>query len=80
MICRVDYLDRVVLVGHNPPAVFATTASHIAQLRQKPGGHYDRDELMSLVESGGAVLYNEEVVRDLLEALPFLVFGCPPAP
>ncbi len=79
MICRIEYLDRVVLVGHNPPVVFATTASHIAHLRKKPDGHYDRAELMSLVETGNVVLYNEEAVRDILQALPVLVFGCPPA-
>ena len=80
MICRVpDFLGRVVLVGHNPPVVFATTPSHIAYLQKKPNGHYDREDLMSLVEAGNAVLYSEEVVRDILEALPFLVHGCPPA-
>ncbi len=78
MICAAPYLDRVVLVGHNPPIVFATTASHMAYLRKKSDGHYDREELMSLVEAGNAVLYNEEVIRDILEALPFLVHGCPP--
>jgi hypothetical protein len=78
MICAAPYLDRVVLVGHNPPVVFATTASHMAYLRKKPDGHYDKEELMSLVEAGNAVLYNEEVIRDILEALPFLVHGCPP--
>jgi len=78
VICKAEYLDRVVLVGHNPPVVFATIASHIAHLRKKPDGHYDREDLMSLVEAGTVVLYNEEVVRDILEALPFLVHGCPP--
>jgi hypothetical protein len=78
VICAVEYFGRVVLVGHNPPVVFATTASHIEHLRKKPDGHYDRDDLMSLVEEGSVVLYNEEVLRDVLEALPFLVHGCPP--
>jgi hypothetical protein len=78
VICAQPYLDRVVLVGHNPPVVFATTASHIGHLRKKPDGHYDRDDLMSLVEKGSVVLYNEEVLRDILEALPLLVHGCPP--
>ena len=78
MICIASFLDRVVLVGHNPSVVFATTASHIAHLRKKPDGHYDRDELMSLVETGQVVLYNEEALRDILEALPLLVHGCPP--
>jgi hypothetical protein len=79
MICAVqEFLGRVVLVGHNPPTVFATTAPHLAYLRKKPDGHYDREDLMSLVEAGNAVLYNEEVIRDILEALPGLVHGCPP--
>jgi len=79
MICKVQFLDRVLLVGHNPAVVFAATASQIAYLHQKPDGHYDRDELMSLVEKGQVVLYNEEALRDVLEALPLLAFGCPPA-
>jgi chorismate-pyruvate lyase len=78
VICKAEYLDRVVLVGHNPPVVFATTASHIGQLRKKPDGHYDRDELMALVEEGTVVLYGEQALRDILEALPLLVHGCPP--
>jgi len=78
VICAAPYLDRVVLVGHNPPVVFATTASHIAHVKKKPDGHYDRKDLMSMVEAGTAVLYSEEVVRDILEALPYLVHGCPP--
>jgi hypothetical protein len=78
VICAAPYLDRVVLVGHNPPVVFATTASHMAYLRQKPDGHYDREELMALVEAGNAVLYDEQVLRDILEALPIIVHGCPP--
>ena len=78
MICAAPYLDRVVLVGHNPPVVFATTASHVAHLRKKADGHYERKDLISLVEAGNAVQYNEEVLRDVLEALPLLVHGCPP--
>ena len=66
-----------MLAGHNPPVVFGTTASHIGQLRKKPDGHYDRDELMALVEKGTVVLYGEEALRDILEALPLLVHGCP---
>ena len=79
MICRVEFLDRVVLVGHNPTVVFATTASHIAHLQKNSDGHYGREELMSLVEAGTVTLYNEDAVRDILEALPLIVFGCPPA-
>jgi hypothetical protein len=59
MICKLSFLDRVVLVGHNPSVVFAATASQIAHLPTKPDGHYDRDKLMSLVEKGQVVLYNE---------------------
>ena len=78
MICIAEFLDRAVLVGHNPTVVFATTAEHVQHLRKKANGHYDRDELMALVEAGNAVLYSEEVVRDILEAIPHIVFGCPP--
>jgi hypothetical protein len=78
VICAAPYLDRVVLVGHNPLVVVATTASHVGHLRKKPDGHYDREDLMPLVEAGHAVLYSEEVVRDILEALPIIVYGCPP--
>ena len=78
MICAAEYLDRVVLVGHNPPVVFATTASHVAHLRKKADGHYDRADLMSLAEEGRAVLYSEEALRDVLQALGLLIFGCPP--
>jgi hypothetical protein len=80
VICRVDYLDRVVLVGHDPLVVFATTSSHIEHLQKKADGHYDREDLMALVDAGNAVLYDEKVVRDVMEACPFIVFGCPPAP
>jgi hypothetical protein len=78
MICIAEFLERVVLVGHHPPVVFATTAPHIAHLQKKPDGHYDRDDLMSLVEEGKAVLYSEEALRDIMKAIPSLVFGCPP--
>jgi hypothetical protein len=77
MICRIEFLDRVVLVGHNPPVVFATTAAHLAHQHKKPDGRYDRDELLSLAEKGQVTLYNEEVLRDVVEALPYLTFGCP---
>jgi hypothetical protein len=78
VICRVDYADRVLLVGHNPPVVFATTVGHVADLPRQSNGHYSREDLLALVESGGAVLYNEETLRDVLEALPIIVHGCPP--
>jgi hypothetical protein len=75
--CRIDYLDRVLLVGHNPQTVFVTTAEHIKQIRRKPDGHYDKEDLIRLVEDGKAVLYSEEMVRDVVHALPYLVYGCP---
>jgi hypothetical protein len=80
MICAVEFFDRerVVLVGHNPPVVFAVPASRLGQLRKKPDGHYDRDELIALAADGHAAHYNEEVLRDILDALPIIVHGCPP--
>jgi hypothetical protein len=33
---------------------------------------------MSLAEEGRAVLYSEEALRDVLQALGLLIFGCPP--
>jgi hypothetical protein len=77
MICRIDFFERVLLIGHNPPTVYATTAGHIEHLQRKPDGHYAREDLMPLVEEGTAVLYNEATLRDVLEALPYLVHGCP---
>jgi hypothetical protein len=79
VICKINFRDRVVLVGHDPLVVFATTESHIAQLPKKPDGHYDRADLMDLVEKGTVTLYDETVLRDVMEALPVLAFGCPPA-
>jgi hypothetical protein len=78
MICAATFLDRVVLVGHDPLVVFATTASHVEHLRKKPNGHYDREDVMSLVETGDAVLYDEQIVRDIISGLPHIVWGCPP--
>jgi hypothetical protein len=78
MSCRIDYLDRVLLVGHNPQTVFVTTAEHIEQIKRKPDGHYDKEDLMRLVEDGKAVLYSETLIRDVVQALPYLIYGCPP--
>lgn len=79
MSCRVDFEDGVVLVSHHPISVFATKAEHIDRIQRKPDGHYDRDDLLTLVEEGHAVLYNEDAVRAIARAAEFLIHGCPPA-
>lgn len=76
MICRIDYVDRVLLVGQNPPAVYATTRGHVERLERKPDGHYAKEDMTRLVEDGHAVLYDEDMLRDILQALGTLVFGC----
>lgn len=80
MICRVIDFEEVVLVGHNPIGVFTTTALHADKLQRKADGHYDRKELMELVEQGHAVHYDEKAVRAIVRAGDILIFGCPPAP
>jgi hypothetical protein len=79
MICRVDTLEPVVLVGHHPISVFTTTAEDIGRIRRKPDGHYDREDVMTLVREGHAVMYDEKAVRAIGLASEFLIFGCPPA-
>jgi hypothetical protein len=79
MICRIDTLQAVVLVGYHPISVSTTTVEHIERIRRKPDGHYDREDVMSLVKEGQAVLYDEKAVRAIAQAAEFLIFGCPPA-
>ena len=77
MICKINFGERVLLVGHNPPTVYATTAEHIEHAERKSDGHYSRETMVHLVGDGHAVVYNEEALRDILDALPFIVHGCP---
>ena len=82
MVCRVDRIDAregVVLVSHHPISVFTTTAEHIDRIHRKPDGHYDREDVMTLVREGYAVLYDEKAVRAIARASEFLIHGCPPA-
>ena len=79
MVCRIALDEGVVLVSHHPISVFTTTADHIERLKKKPDGHYDRKDLMTLVNQGHAVLYDETAVRAILAAGNNLIFGCPPA-
>jgi len=79
MVCRIALDEGVVLVSHHPVSVFTTTADHIERLKKKPDGHYDRKDLMTLVNQGHAVLYDETAVRAILAAGNNLIFGCPPA-
>ena len=78
MICRVDFLEDVLLVGYHPPSVFTTTAEHIDRIHRKADGHYDREDVMTLVKQGHAVLYDEKAVRAIARATEYSIFGCPP--
>jgi hypothetical protein len=79
MVCRIDALEDVVLVSHHPISVFTTTAEHIDRIHRKPDGHYDREDVMTLVKEGHAGLYDEKAVRAIARASEFLIHGCPPA-
>jgi hypothetical protein len=82
MVCKVDGIgprEGVVLIGHHPISVFTTTTEHIDRLQKKPDGHYERKDLMTLVNDGHAVLYDEKAVRAIARACEALVFGCHPA-
>ena len=81
MVCAVT-IDRaaladVVLVSHDPVSVFTTTAEHLDRILKKPDGHYNREDLMTLVKEGHAALYDEKVVRTIARANEFLIHGCP---
>jgi hypothetical protein len=78
MTCRIDTREGVVLVSHHPISVFTTTAEHLDRIHRKPDGHYDREDVMTLVKQGHAVLHDEKVVRAVLQANEILTFGCPP--
>ena len=77
MVCRIDVAKEVVLVSHHPISVFTTTAEHLDRIPKKPDGHYDREDVMTLVKDGHAVLYDENVVRAIARASEFLIHGCP---
>ena len=79
MICREDFGERVILVGHNPePVVFATTREHIGHLKTGDDGHYARDDLDRLVNDGQAARYENRALMDIVLALPNIIGGCPP--
>jgi hypothetical protein len=78
MVCRAPSLEGVVLVSHHPICVFTTTVEHIDRLKKKPDGHYNREDLMTLVKDGHAVLYDEKAVRAIARATEILIHGCPP--
>lgn len=81
MVCAAPFVEgskSVVLVSHHPISVFTTTSEHIARLKKKPDGHYNRDDLMTLVKDGHAVLYDETAVRAISQAIEILIHGCPP--
>jgi hypothetical protein len=81
MVCAAPFLEgaeRVVLVSHHPISVFATTSQHLARLKKKPDGHYNRADLEALAKNGNAVHYDETAVRDISQAIEILIHGCPP--
>ena len=81
MVCAAPFLEgskSVVLVSHHPISVFTTTAEYIARLKKKPDGHYNRADLMALVKDGHAVVYDENAVRAIAQAIEILIHGCPP--
>jgi hypothetical protein len=80
MVCRAPFLEAelVVLVSHHPISVFTAKAEHIDKLKKKPDGHYNREDLMALVNKGQAVLYDENAVRAISRATTILIHGCPP--
>jgi hypothetical protein len=83
MICAIDSirLDRVLLVGHKPtPVVFAAAKGDIAGLKTNPDGHYNRGDLEALArdDNSNVFMYDADMLREVLEALPLLVHGCPP--
>ena len=81
MTCIANALDArepLVLVSHNPISVFTTTHEHIGRIQRKPDGHYDREDLMTLVKEGHAAYYDADMVRALSRAIESLVHGCPP--
>jgi hypothetical protein len=77
MTCRIDFDGIVVLVSHHPISVFTTTDEDLKRIKRKPDGHYDREDVMTLVGAGAAVLYDEHAVRAIGRASEFLIFGCP---
>lgn len=72
-----DTGEGVVLVGHHPITVMTTTAQHLDRIQRKPDGHYNREDLLTLVKDGKAVLYDEKVVRSIARAIEVLIHGCP---
>lgn len=80
MVCRViERAEDVVLVSPSTHSVFTTRAEHLDKLKKKPDGHYDREDLMTLVKDGRAVHYDEKAVGAIFRAGGTLIFGCPPA-
>ena len=78
MVCRIDTLEGPVLVSHTPTiAVFTTTAANLDTIPKKPDGHYDRNDVESLVTAGKAVKHDAAVVRSIMQASEFIIFGCP---
>ena len=79
MVCRIDRPEGgPVLVSHHPISVFIVTAENLDRIPRKSDGHYDRKDVMTLVDAGQAVMYDETALRAIALANEFLIFGCPP--
>lgn len=78
MVCRVDFFDRVILARHNPNVESSAVRSSIEQPTRKADGHYDRDDLVRLVEDGRAVCHDEKAIDDVVRGLSTLLGGCLP--
>ena len=75
-----ERLELMVAVrpSFHPPAILAKQAANIDRIHRKPDGHYNREDVMTLVKEGHAVLYDENAVRAIARASEFLIHGCPP--
>jgi hypothetical protein len=78
MICRAEFDDRVILVGHNPLVVFASTREHTDDLEKGDDGHYQRADLKRLADEGHGTLYDEQDLMAILIGLPRILGGCLP--
>jgi hypothetical protein len=71
---KINFEDGAVLVSHRPISVFTTTAEDLERIHRKPSGHYDREDLMTLVKEGHAILTTRTRCAPSRE---FLMHDCP---
>jgi hypothetical protein len=72
MSCRINFEDGVVLVSHHPALILTTTAADLDRIHTKPDGHYDREDLMTLVKEGHATTRTR-----CTPSREFLMHDCP---